>query len=299
MAKAPTKKTEQPAETEQETTETQKNCFIVTPIGDANSNTRRAIDGLIKSVIKPVMHELGFVVHVAHEISKPGSITKQVIEHLLEDDMVITNLTELNPNVMYELAVRHAQRKAVVSLAEKGTNLPFDISDERTIFYTNDMQGTEDLKPQLKTMVLAALEDEEPDNPIYRAVTASIMKEVVKESADQYMIEQIDELKKLIINNKPNNKTDRFEEKFRPLKPSTGFISISTSERKDADDFLKTIAKCIPVLAIKMRYVEDNIYEIIFDTEILKIPRRTIHQWLSISNLEILNIIMNREDIEL
>lgn len=81
-----------------------KKCFIITPIGSENSETRRATDGIIKAVIRPVLKEHKFEAKASHEMSSPGSITNQVLHHILTDKMVIANLTGLNPNVMYELA---------------------------------------------------------------------------------------------------------------------------------------------------------------------------------------------------
>jgi hypothetical protein len=181
-----------------QTNKTVKQCFVVTPIGDPTSSTRRSADGLINSVILPVLAKLRIAPHVPHKMANPGSITIQVIEHLLNDDLVIANLTGLNPNVMYELAVRHAARLPVVVVAQSGTSLPFDVAAERTLFYDDDMQGVEDLIPRLEETIVLALADREPDNPVYRAAQARIMKEVVKDDAQRYVIDRLDRLESLL-----------------------------------------------------------------------------------------------------
>lgn len=155
-----------------------KKCFVITPIGPEESEIRRAADGLIGAVIRPVMDSLMFETHVAHEMPAPGSISRQVLQHVLEDEMVIANLTTLNPNVMYELAVRHCVGLPLVVLAERGTKLPFDVSDERTIFFSDDLWGGLELREQFKRAVESALANrDDPDNPITRVQQGKILRE--------------------------------------------------------------------------------------------------------------------------
>ncbi len=77
---------------------------------------------------------------------------------------------------MYELGIRHCSRKPTIVVARDDVTLPFDLSDERTIFYHNDIYGVEELKQRLDTIIPNALSDDKPDNPVYRVVDVDLIK---------------------------------------------------------------------------------------------------------------------------
>lgn len=169
-------------------------CFVVTPIGEEGSSDRRGAEGIYDGVIDPLLRDMSFEVQVAHRIASPGSITNQVIEFLLGADLVIANLTGLNPNVMYELGVRHAKGLPVVTIAEAGTDLPFDVIGERTIFYADDIAGAVELRPRLWAAVQKAMAEETPDNPVYRVARSKVMREVAQDDVQGFILETLTEL---------------------------------------------------------------------------------------------------------
>jgi nucleoside 2-deoxyribosyltransferase len=195
-----------------------KKCFIITPIGEDDSDIRRSAEGVIDAVIMPILYQEGYEVIVAHRISNSDSINKQVITHVIEDDLVVANLTGLNPNVMYELAIRHASRKPVIQICEKGTRLPFDIVDERTIFYMNDMLGVIELREKFLKTLKETGNESEPDNPIYRVMKSNkLLHDVNVTDRDKYFLDRLDGIEKslsVLVNNNSNMRDSNSFEKF-------------------------------------------------------------------------------------
>ena len=111
-----------------------KPCFVISPIGEPESETRKRSDQILRHIIRPAAEICGYEAVRADEINEPGIITSQVIQRVVDEPLVVADLTERNPNVFYELAVRHATRKPLVQIISKGENIPFDVAVTRTIF---------------------------------------------------------------------------------------------------------------------------------------------------------------------
>lgn len=94
---------------------------------------RHRSDEIYERVIAPPVEAAGFTLIRAEQISAPGRITNQIVRHIINDPMTIADLSELNPNVIYELAIRHVVRKPVIHILIKGTRIPFDISGFRLV----------------------------------------------------------------------------------------------------------------------------------------------------------------------
>ncbi|PWN56201.1 hypothetical protein [Abyssibacter profundi] len=158
-----------------------KTCFVIAPIGATGSPARQRSDKVLKYVLGEVVQTLGYAEPVrADSIGEPGIITSQIIKHITDDDLVIADLTDLNPNVFYELAIRHMIGKPLVQIIEKGHKIPFDVAASRTIFIDHtDLESVGHAKKELKAQITAVENDpSKVDNPI----TVSLQLEALKNS---------------------------------------------------------------------------------------------------------------------
>lgn len=149
-----------------------KICFYITPIGAEESEQRKHSDLFMSSLIQPALDEIGLTVVRADQIGDPGMITSQVLEYLKKSRLAIADLSYLNPNVFYEVALRHALRLPVVQLIRKADRLPFDVNQSRTlVFDTTDIYSLvpklQTYRSEIATQARKALEDPESvGNPV-------------------------------------------------------------------------------------------------------------------------------------
>ncbi|TVL34185.1 hypothetical protein AYI95_06080 [Shewanella xiamenensis] len=114
------------------------------------SDLKEKYDNLIKEAVLKVRPNLDVV--RADEISLPGTITTDIITRIMHSDYVIADVTFPNPNVFYELGLRHACRPGTVIIKDKsGPSVPFDIAHLRYVEYENTTAGLKSLSQQLGT----------------------------------------------------------------------------------------------------------------------------------------------------
>ncbi|MDD4858823.1 MAG: hypothetical protein PHR56_01260 [Dehalococcoidales bacterium] len=149
-----------------------KRCFVICPIDNPNTPVRHRSDLILDFIITPVIEELGYEATRADAIATPGVITSQIIQRIMYDDLVVADLSGGNPNVYYELAVRHMTKKPIVQLVAEGERLSFDVSVQRTIsFNYQDLRSVDECKKRLKEQILNVEKDPtKVDSPISQAV---------------------------------------------------------------------------------------------------------------------------------
>lgn len=158
--------------------ESSKLCFVIAPIGDEGDEIRSRSDQVLTHLIKPAVGEFGYEAIRADQISEPGNITSQVIQHVIDDALLVADLTGRNPNVFYELAIRHAIRKPVIQIIQDGEIIPFDIAHERTIKINHhDLDSVAHAKEEMIKQIKAVeANPTEVDTPISAAMEIQLLK---------------------------------------------------------------------------------------------------------------------------
>jgi hypothetical protein len=144
-----------------------KKCFVIMPISKSKSCTACQWKSIFDAMIKPAItgSKLGFTC----ERSKPrtGNAIKDILTKLNRADVVIADLTDMNPNVFYELGVRHTLRNRTILIAQDMKYVPFDLRSYWVVIYKKDLSGVQDFKDRIRDIMKDMMNNpEQRDNPV-------------------------------------------------------------------------------------------------------------------------------------
>src|SRR6202012_660503 len=102
----------------------EKTCFVVMAIGEQEYNGKKVTSQELKSKYDDLIREAllkaspGINVVRADDIALPGSISSDILTHIMHADYVVADVTYPNPNVYYELGLRHASRPGTIIIRD-------------------------------------------------------------------------------------------------------------------------------------------------------------------------------------
>ena len=199
----------------------EKTCFVIMPYGGNDEVARKRYTGVYKSIIAPAAKKAGYKPKRSDIENSPGNITHDIINDLATSEMVIADLTSANPNVFFELGIRHAFRKSgTVHIIDTSHDIPFDIKNYRAIEYSTELA---DISPAIELISEAIRKrensPEKSDNPVHDAISDLPMN--ILFAGDTALKDQIEKLQ---------DRTDILEKKNKLLQariydldPSEGY----------------------------------------------------------------------------
>ncbi|WTP58524.1 hypothetical protein OHU07_17735 [Streptomyces phaeochromogenes] len=163
-------------------------CFFIAPIGEEGSEERNRSDGVLEFIVQKAAQELELTAVRGDQIAEPGQINLQVLDHILRAKVAVADLTDLNPNVFYELAVRHTAKLPVVLIADKACDIPFDIAQMRIILFDHtNLRSADSCRAQIVTHLRQALSGGNTESPI--STTLDVLSMQVGSPAERNVAE--------------------------------------------------------------------------------------------------------------
>lgn len=112
-----------------------KICFVIMPFSNTESCTKEQWSEIYETLIRQAVVSSGYNYECFRACLDIGNIIKDILVNLNRADIVIADLTDKNPNVFYELGVRHALRDVAILITQSIDDVPFDLRHYALIEY--------------------------------------------------------------------------------------------------------------------------------------------------------------------
>lgn len=176
-----------------------KTCFVVMGFGlKTESGKTYNLDKTYKNIIKPAVEACGITCIRGDEVKDSTLIDKSMYALLVQTDLVIADITTMNPNALYELGIRHAVKPySTIIIKGNESPIPFDISHNRIFHYKHGgddigFEETERFRKALIEVIESVMNNKQIDSPLFEFIPSAqpqIIPEeqfsgIIKELAD-------------------------------------------------------------------------------------------------------------------
>ncbi|UHS56030.1 hypothetical protein [Agrobacterium vaccinii] len=120
--------------------EVPKTCFVIMPISDVDGYPAGHFAEVYKQLIEPAVAAAGYVCSLATSSSAAHMIQLEVVTKVATADLVICDLSNNNPNVLFEYGIRQAFDKPTVLIKDDKTRRIFDLTGFRDIEYDHTLR---------------------------------------------------------------------------------------------------------------------------------------------------------------
>lgn len=120
-----------------------RKAFVIMPF-DAE------FDNIYADLIKSALEDAGYDVARADSFLNQQSILHEIVRGIASADLVVADLTTLNPNVLYELGLCHGMGIPTILLAQSMEEIPFDLRSYRILLYSTHFAEVHKLKQNLR-----------------------------------------------------------------------------------------------------------------------------------------------------
>lgn len=122
-------------EKEQKKTDEKEKCFVMMPISDQGDYPEGHFKKVYEQIFQPAIEQAGYQPHRVDEDAISDRIIDKIFREVQECPMALCDLSNRNPNVLYELGLRQAYDKPVVLVQDEKTDRIFDVSGISTVQY--------------------------------------------------------------------------------------------------------------------------------------------------------------------
>jgi len=161
--------------------ELEKTCFIIMPFGKKDVGGREVdFDAIYKEIFEPAITAVKTPENAALIPKRTdvdafsGSINQEMFEYIMYSRLAFADISGFNPNVFYEIGVRHsAQESGTVLFRQTGHPIPFDITTIKIFEYAHEPAENIEKSAGFITQVIAeTLLQNRLDSPVRLALRA-------------------------------------------------------------------------------------------------------------------------------